>query len=416
MKRVIFGFITITALAVLGFAPFANAQQGNHNKQSTDIGYSLPAGKKHSGNIYTSSRNIQINGNIEGSLYCAASSVLVINGRVSGDVVCLASKVIINGEIGQDLRIAGSDISLKGKVNGDASIASLDKVNLAPESTISKDLQIYGSSTEISGEIGNNAYISSHNLKAGNMVKIGGDLSYSSVDEINFTNGQVKGKINYNQVQNNDNAALSVIMIMLMLLVLSMIVVLVVPSRVHRSSEIAKGNFITVILAGVATVFLVPIVAILLALSVIGIPVAIVMGFAYVIILIMSAPFFVYLLGSILLSGVKNIPLRMLGGVVFFVALCMIPFVNVVAILSSLFIGTGIVIRLITDGYKMPRYTLNPPAPKPPMPDALLDTSDNQDTDITKNSSEATPKDAKPSAKKKTPSKSSVKLSKKESE
>lgn len=37
MKRVIFGFITITALAVLGFAPFANAQQGNHNKQSTDI-------------------------------------------------------------------------------------------------------------------------------------------------------------------------------------------------------------------------------------------------------------------------------------------------------------------------------------------------------------------------------------------
>ena len=196
MKRVIFGFITITALAVLGFAPFANAQQGNYNKQSTDIGYSLPAGKKHSGNIYTSSRNIQINGNIEGSLYCAASSVLVINGRVSGDVVCLASKVIINGEIGQDLRIAGSDISLKGKVNGDASIASLDKVNLAPESTISKDLQIYGSSTEISGEIGNNAYISSHNLKAGNMVKIGGDLSYSSVDEINFTNGQVKGKIN----------------------------------------------------------------------------------------------------------------------------------------------------------------------------------------------------------------------------
>lgn len=416
MKRVIFGFITITALAVLGFAPFANAQQGNHNKQSTDIGYSLPAGKKHSGNIYTSSRNIQINGNIEGSLYCAASSVLVINGRVSGDVVCLASKVIINGEIGQDLRIAGSDISLKGKVNGDASIASLDKVNLAPESTISKDLQIYGSSTEISGEIGNNAYISSHNLKAGNMVKIGGDLSYSSVDEINFANGQVKGKINYNQVQNNDNAALSVIMIMLMLLVLSMIIVLVVPGRVHRSSEIAKGNFITVILAGVATVFLVPIVAILLTLSVIGIPVAIVMGFAYVIILIMSAPFFVYLLGSILLSGVKNIPLRMLGGVVFFVALCMIPFVNVVAILSSLFIGTGIVIRLVTDGYKMPRYTLNPPAPKPPMPDALLDTSDNQDTDITKNSSEATPKDAKPSAKKKTPSKSSVKSSKKESE
>ena len=406
MKRVIFGFITITALAVLGFAPFANAQQGNHNKQSTDIGYSLPAGKKHSGNIYTSSRNIQINGNIEGSLYCAASSVLVINGRVSGDVVCLASKVIINGEIGQDLRIAGSDISLKGKVNGDASIASLDKVNLAPESTISKDLQIYGSSTEISGEIGNNAYISSHNLKAGNMVKIGGDL----------TNGQVKGKINYNQVQNNDNAALSVIMIMLMLLVLSMIVVLVVPSRVHRSSEIAKGNFITVILAGVATVFLVPIVAILLALSVIGIPVAIVMGFAYVIILIMSAPFFVYLLGSILLSGVKNIPLRMLGGVVFFVALCMIPFVNIVAILSSLFIGTGIAIRLITDGYKMPRYTLNPPAPKPPMPDALLDKSDNQDTDITKNSSESTSKIAKPSAKKKTPSKSSIKSSKKESE
>ena len=146
------------------------------------------------------------------------------------------------------------------------------------------------------------------------MVKIGGDLSYSSADEINFTNGQVKGKINYNQVQNNDNAALSVIMIMLMLLVLSMMVVLVVPGRMHRSSEIAKGNFITVILAGVATVFLVPIVAILLALSVIGIPVAIVMGFAYVIILIMSAPFFVYLLGSILLSGVKNIPLRMLGG------------------------------------------------------------------------------------------------------
>ena len=59
------------------------------------------------------------------------------------------------------------------------------------------------------------------------MVKIGGDLSYSSVDEINFANGQVKGKINYSQVQNNDNAALSVIMIMLMLLVLSMIVVLV---------------------------------------------------------------------------------------------------------------------------------------------------------------------------------------------
>lgn len=375
MKRVVAGLLIIaaTTLGLLSVPAFA---QDSNEAYQVGKTYVLGEGEKHKGNLYVSSHVIEINGEVDGSLYCLSDATVVINGKIKGDIACLANEVHINGEVAQDARLAGRYIIVNGKVGNDASLAAFSKIDINSESIISSDLQAQSSDIEMNGEVGRDVYLKTNAFKAGSLLKVGGNIDYSSINEVDLGGGKVAGKITYHQVEHQQDVAMVIIMNALAFAVLAIVTVLIMPDRLHRSSVSTKKSFMLTVLAGVAVVFLVPIVAIVATLTIIGFPVAIVLAALYIVTLILSLVFFAYFLGSILLSGVTSIPLRMLGGVAFFSALCVIPYVDIFAIVIALIIGSGIVVRSVLDGRKPPRYTLNPPVEKPPMPTVLLAKSD----------------------------------------
>ncbi len=401
MKRVLAGLLIVIGVAITGLNLPVSAQEVEGAQSSISL-YNLEAGKTHEGNLYTSASNVVINGDVNGSLYCISASSVVINGKVNGDIVCAANRLTVKGEVAQDARLAGVYVNVDGRINGDTSIASSNKATVGDESIIGGDLHIYSSSVEVKCEVANDVYISSTDITVGPLLKVGGNFNYSAVDEVSFSDGQVKGNVTYSQVEHQRDKAIILLVNLLMLLALAMVIVLILPGKVNRSSELAKSGFGMTLLAGCAVLFLTPVVALVALVTMIGAPIAIVLILTYVIILILSAVFFSYFLGSLLLSGVKNIPLRMLGGVVFFVALCVIPIVNFITIIAAGIVGTGMIARLITDGYTAPRYSLNPPVDKPPMPEALAKFSN--DTELNKSSK--TDSTVKKSTKKTTKNKS----------
>lgn len=423
MKKV-FGIIAAALLLVSGMGAVVTAQSGEQvNNQVKEqlaeqkpfqrLGYQLKKGEVHKGALYITGGRIDIAGEVEGSVYCASEAPITISGVVHGDVLCAgASDVAITGEVKQDVRIAAvGNVAIDGTVQGDASVVSQETVSLGKGASVSGDLQTYAGTAALDGTVGKDAYLSANNTDIGASAVFMGNLAYSGISQADVNSSQVKGKILFAETEHESDRVTSTIIVLMMLLVFGLGVALVAPRYMDRSSSIARKRFGLTVLTGIGVVFITPFISLILFLTVIGIPLSLVMMALYAVVLLASVVFFAYFLGSLLLSNVKNVLLRMVGGVVFLVALYIIPIVNIIAVIATIIVGVGIAVRSATHNYRSPRYSLTPPAPMPPMPTVLAQQGEEEAREVNTPDVEKTTKPVakKPAAKKTSTKKSTAK-------
>lgn len=393
MKKAILGVI-VSAAILFGVASVSVTAQSGEQMGAQDQsqameqnplqrqGYQLKKGEVHKGALYITGGSITVAGEVEGSIYCASEAPVVISGIVHGDVLCAsANSVTITGEVKQDVRIAAAgDITINGVVRGDASLASQDAVSISEKAILTGDSQVYAGTAILNGMFGRNVYTSATNTEIGASAVFMGNLEYSGISQADVEDGQVKGEVIFDQAEHESSKVVSTLVILLMLLVFGLGFALVAPRYMEHSSEIARKRFGVTILAGVGVVFLTPLIALILFITVVGIPLSLTVMALYVAAMFASVVFFAYFLGSLLLSNVKNVLLRMIGGVVFLVALYIIPIINIIAVIATVIVGVGIAVRSATHNYRSPRYSLTPPAPMPPLPTALTQKTEKEDT------------------------------------
>lgn len=383
MKRLKIGLLAAGAVLLSGFGSMVAAQPAieetaNERGVATQV---VKKGATHEGALYTAAGILKVEGTVNGSVYCAAGSEVEITGTVNGDVLCAGSKVHISGTITQDVRLAGVSVVIDGKIGGDATIAALEQVKIGTGAKVAGELQLHGGDVELNGEIGKNTHLWVTKLQVGESAKFMGDVQYSAEQEYAFDRERVQGGVLYHQPGQEEDPLVAIITMAVMLLVLAMLTAIIAPRFVERSSVIARENIGLAILAGVAVVFITPVVAILTLLTIVGMPIAIILIALYIALLSMSGAFFAYFLGSLLFKQSKNILVRMLAGVVFLAALLIIPVINIVAFIATIIMGSGIAVRTLTHNYKAPRYSLHPPVATPPLPGVLAEnTTDSSKT------------------------------------
>lgn len=367
IKQILFG-VVVACAAALGANSAALAADTYH----------LAKDQTHTGALYVTSSQITIDGVVDGSVYCMAPGNVTIRGTVKGDVICAAGSVAeLTGTVEQDVRLAaGIQAKLGGAVGRDASIVSADKAELLAGARVAGDLHLQATTAALRATIEKNSYVSANALTVGEQARFMGNLTYSAINELSLADGQVAGKIEFKQVEHNADLVQSFLVGFLMMLTLSLAITLIAPRFMHRSSEVARKSIGLTMLAGLAVLVLTPIVGILLFITLIGWPVLLVLVLLYIVVLLLSPVFFAYLLGSFFFAGSKNIIVRMVAGMVFFMALMVIPVVNLIAVVVAAVVGSGMLVRTLTYGYKAPRYSLKPPAAAPPMPRALQGSED----------------------------------------
>lgn len=362
--------------------------------------YHLAKDQTHSGALYVTSSHITIDGTVDGSVYCMAPGNLTIRGTVKGDVICATGGTAeLTGTVEQDVRLAaGVQAKVGGVVGRDASVVSADKAELLPGARVAGDLHLQATTATLHATVEKNSYISANALTVEGSARFMGNLTYSAINQLSLQDGQVAGKVEFKQVDHNSDALQSFLVGFLMMLALSLAVTLVAPRFMHRSSEITRKSFGLTVLTGLAVLIFAPIIGILLLITLIGWPVLLILVPLYLVMLFLSPVFFAYLLGSFFFAGSKNVIVRMIAGIVFFMVLMVIPVVNLIAVVVAGIVGSGMLVRTLTHGYKAPRYSLRPPAAAPPMPRALQG-SDEASDDVPQPSKKST-KSTKKSSKK----------------
>ncbi len=245
---------------------------------------------------------LKFEGTIWGDL-AAAGRTVTFDGIVDGNINAAAFRATINGELCRSLRVAANTININSRIDGDV-VAFGSEVTVASESYTAGDLAVFGSEALIDGEIGSDAVIRAANITIGGRVNgnlkcqggrislapgalILGDFEYESKEKARISpEAQVHGETRWKKTTEERKAVglggwvpypSSWIWSLVYLagsLILGAIIILSRREGVMRTNhEIRKNGAVAAVL-GAGVVVFTPLILVLTAITIVGIPAA----------------------------------------------------------------------------------------------------------------------------------------------
>jgi cytoskeletal protein CcmA (bactofilin family) len=318
------------------------------------------------GSYYAAGQTVTVAGTVKGDVYCAGKNVTV-SGTVEGDVLCAGQTVKVSGEVAGDVRLAGQSVTLDGTVGKSASLAG-STVDVTKSAKIGQDMTVAGESVNVdgsverdvvaagntvvaSGIIGRNVEAASESLTISEGSSVKGNLHYTSKNQATIAEGSVAGKVDYTKAAAKKQSTglasimgMTVVYMSLAMLFMALVLVLAAPQVLNNLSHVAMKRPGTTTLAGFVTILLVPLVGILFAVTVIGTPIAIVLGLAWLLVLLLGSPVAAYLLGRLIIRNYSsNAIVSMLVGTAVILVLYLIPVINVLVAIAATVAGVGMI-------------------------------------------------------------------------
>lgn len=268
--------------------------------------------------LIASGGSVIVNAPVE-SLTAAGGSVTV-NAPVRGDVIAAGGTLIINGGIGGKLLAAGGNI----EVNGNATnvLVTGGTVRIGRDAVIRRDAVI----------------------SAGDVTSAGSVLENLTVSANTFNNTGTAGNVTFEEVEESVLPGLFSILAVIGFLIPGLILAWLIPGQLGAVSlEIRRGPVVRTIVGFFAIIISV-ILILIAAVTIIGLPLALVAGLLLIAALVLSPLFAAYTLGDAIASraGWKSGPIRVFVlGFVILQILTFIPVLGIIIHIIAVSIGYG---------------------------------------------------------------------------
>jgi len=267
----------------------------------------------------------------------AAGGTITLNAPVKGDVIVAGGRVIANNDIGGKLVAAGGSVDLNGDVGTNALLAG-GKVTLDPRSTVGRDVAISAGTVASSGHV------------AGNL----------SVRSQNFVNtGSVSGTSTYVKTEHESLTKIfTVIGILFSIgwLILGLVILKIAPSRFRVVEDEVRKTPVVKLVVGFVGVIVAGILLLILAVSIVGLPVAVVGGLLVFIGVIFSVLFVSSALGRWLMSLLKvatNDWYAFIAGFILLNILFRVPVAGIIILIVTISLGFGALLYAVHDHWKI---------------------------------------------------------------
>lgn len=325
MKKEIFRALGAAVLAVAVFASAASA--------ADDGNIFLPRGAEIPTDYIYAGDRIDIASDVKGDIIVAGSDV-DLSGNASGDILVAAADAHIRGGSAGDVRAMGGSVTLAGAVAKNATIVG-GSVIVEEGSVIDGNLYIVGGTVELRGEVkgnvsvycsdlmfsgsaGGDARFDSNRIAFREDAKIAGDLAYAGSADAGIPQGAVGGTVTQvptkkptDAYAGNGAAGAGVVIWQF----LSLLVVILVLGRLfgrqlrELTEPITKKEVWNRIAAGFIWLVVNPIIIAVAIISIIGLPLALIILFFYVVLIIVA-----YAMTPVLLGALANRKLRFYEG------------------------------------------------------------------------------------------------------
>lgn len=329
------------------------------------------------GNVYLAGAEAHTEGPIPGDLVAAAGRIRV-DHAVSGDSVLAAGSIEVYGNIGDDLRAAGGVIGVSGHVGGEALLAG-GSVSLGPHSEINgrtwiagndivvggrlrNGLKVYGKNVLLLGEVAGAVDIHAEQIEILGSARILGDVAYSSNHEIKIDpRARIAGKIVrkpgtfefYRPPVDFPAWAAFRPLLLLGLLAAGTLLYAVFPRFTQTTARTISASPLKSVGLGAAIFFSLPPVILLLAITIIGIPIAMALFALYATGLLIGYLAVAFFVGNMLLGGARRPQpdpgfgwrIGALGVALVILMLARhLPYVGDLLILVAIFAGVGAIV------------------------------------------------------------------------
>lgn len=291
-------------------------------------------------NVYTSGGQVTPSSPVKGD-FTAAGGKVVVDQPVAGDASVAGGSVSVRAPVGDDVRAVGGDVSIESSVGGElfaaganitvtssAAIsrgAKLYGSNVAMDGRVDGDLAATGQKVKINGEVRGNARLVAEAIELGPNARINGALSYASRSELSKAEGAtISGAVTRDQDGSAGSARrapegvrmwegsvrgpswAASVMSFLALLAFAAIFLLIVPRFGEEAADRIQASPWLSLAIGFGSFVAVPVLALLLFVTLLGIPLAIAVLALYPALLLAGFVVGVLLIARLLARGLRK--------------------------------------------------------------------------------------------------------------
>lgn len=297
----------------------------------TEKGSALLNEKENTKNAYLAGETVISRGKVAEDLIAAGGDV-TIEGEVGDNVNAVGGTIEIKSPVGKSVRVAGGKIIISSTVGSDLIIGA-GTVTINNNASVKDDLAVTGGKVFLNGSVLGNAYISggeifingtingdviiknSGKVTVGEKTRIEGRLDYAATEEASISNlAVIGGGATYRQIKNNNTwgnnvpvvaTSFSMVFFLGTFLLLFLLVYLL-PKSVSSFIENGLKKPFEHIGTGFVYLFIAPITALLLFMTLIGIPISLLILGIYLISLVIAKIFIPIVFGSLVYKWLKK--------------------------------------------------------------------------------------------------------------
>jgi hypothetical protein len=320
-------------------------------------------------NLYVKGENISINGVVDGDIMVMGGNIL-LSGTVTGDVYAVGNTITTDGYIYGNVFLVGSNVSTTAVIDGNAYIAS---TIANTGGNITKDLFIVAGSSKIDGTIGDDVRVMAGQVVSKALVT--GDFLVGSDNydiDINDVQGQVISSLfedSPTEILKKDNFTFSkndflgfniglTIIGFLGMYIVGILLIIVAPVKTLQIEKRIISSWQELIksyLTGLIILFALPIPIILLLVTIVGIPLAILISATVVFLMTFGVIWTESAIGQKVLQLTKYKDkgrfISLLVGRAISVIIKIIPIIRGIYTLSLISITVGAVVRNKYDAF-----------------------------------------------------------------
>ncbi|MFH1127364.1 MAG: hypothetical protein ABIG84_05900 [archaeon] len=364
----LFGYSMAVLLVMLFVAPTALALEVRGGDK-----FVLLKGEVIDDDLIVMASDITIDGRIKGDLIAAGGNIFV-NGDVEGDVIIAGGSVDIKGRVMDDAILASGSIDITGDVSDNLMSAS-GSFKMGDEGSVGRDAFLATGAADVMGHIGRNLDVRASNVVIGGNIagnvsidtgdnqaaprimptaRVGGDVNYVSLNDIVIDEGSsVSGSVNKTlppatRVKTDFQRFNDSVAGFLSIFIVGFILVRLFPIHTRTVCNTLRGSALSSGLWGIVGLIVVPFFAILLMISIIGLPLALISLVLYLVMIYVSKIYVSVFFGKYLLrmggSKSDSLVLMLALGLLVFELVGLVPGVGGFVALLVVVFGFGAIL------------------------------------------------------------------------
>ncbi len=366
----------LLVLAAVFFMAFPLAALAYNIRSGSSI--SVSKDQPVDGNLYAFGQTIAVDADVKGDVICAGQAI-TINGNVEGSVLCAGQTITVNGKIDGSAGIAGDSITINNTINRSLNVFAASLV-FAEKASTGWDLMVMAGKAELRGDIGRDLYgrleearifgkigrnvelnlgdnmqqtpLSERGLAVEESAEINGNLEYTAVKDAIIKEGAVvKGETVKKQPKSREREpvmawARGKVYSIFAALIIGLALVSLWRVPVEKITDLMLEKAGATIGWGLLVLILTPVLAALLAITIIGFPLAIAIMCLWAVLLTASKVIAAILVGRSLVERFwatkkTSIIWAMIIGIIVLYIVFAIPIVGPLVAFAAMVWGVG---------------------------------------------------------------------------